>query len=113
MQFLQVVVSHPIRDQKQTVYYNLLESFKVGLSLSVTYFFSFFVILAFSFLLNELVHRIRFSGQRRIEAIKRIALSVRRFQCKRLSVIGLFVLSTHVFIWMTQLILTNNIKVEV
>lgn len=105
-----IVVGHPIQGDKKTVYYNLLNNFDVGLTLSATFLCSLFIILALSFLLNELAHRIRFSSQKRIEITKRIALALGRFKSRRLSALGLFVIFVQQFLWQTQLFLTNNIK---
>lgn len=104
-----LVVGQAIKPQG-TVYYNLLNNFNVGFSLTITFLSSILIILALSFLLNDLTHRIRFRDQRRIEISKRIALALGRFQSKRLSAIAVFVLFVHIFIWQTQLFLANNIK---
>lgn len=108
-----VTISQAIKGNQKTVYYNLLNNFDVGLTLSATFLCSFFTIVALSFLLNEVAHRIRFSRKRRIKIIKRIALALGRFQSKRMSMaIAIFVLFAHIFLWQTQLFLTNNIKVS-
>lgn len=109
-----IIAGHAIRDEREKVYFDLLDNFNnFGFALTTTYLCSLFTILALSFFLNELVHRIRFSGERRIEVIKRIVLALSKFQSKRLSAVALFVLFAHLFFWHTQLFLTNNVKVEV
>ena len=110
------IVAHSIQDEK-TVYYDLLNNFKLGYTLTLLFLCSIFAILVLSFLLHELVHRIRCRRgrrvERRIEVTKRIALVLARFQSKRLSAIAVFVLFSQIFFWHFELFLTNNVKVEV
>ena len=102
-----VLVAHPIQDQK-TSFFNLLDNFNIGITLSAVYLLSFFGILVFSFLIKELGLRIR--QRRPVELSKRITLAMSSFKMKQLSAIGLFVLFVHLFLWQTELFLTNNIK---
>ena len=102
-----VLVAHPIRDQK-TSFFNLLDNFNIGITLSAVYLLSFFGILLFSFLIKELALRTR--QRRPVELSKRITLAMSSFKMKQLSAIGLFVLFVHLFLWQTELFLTNNIK---
>ena len=111
-----IIIGDPIHDQKGSVssFFNLLDNFKINITLATIYLFSILGILSFSFLIKEFIHRIRRRGARRIEIIKRIALALNSFLVKRrLSAIGLFVLFVQIFTWLTLLFLTNNIKVEV
>ena len=110
-----VIITHPIRDIMAVSFFNLLQNLNVGFTLSVSYLSSFFTILALAFLINELTYLFRFGGRRRgrrrrIAIAQRIALSLNKFQNKKLSAIGLFVLFVHLFLWLTQLFFTNNIK---
>ena len=109
-------MGHLIEDRKESdvnYYFNLLENFSVGIALSMAYLLAFFLVLTLTFLLDELTRRIE--GRRRaINIPKRIVLALSKFRVKqRLTAIGLFVLLVQMFIWITQLFLTNNIKVEV
>ena len=107
------MVFYPLKEQKEVSFFNLLGNFKVGFTLAATYFLSFLGILALSFLINELTHRIRFEEtvvRRRPKLFKRIVSALKSFGVNRLSAIGIFVLFVHQFIWVTQLFLTNNIK---
>ena len=104
-------LGHPIKEQKE--FFNLLDNFKVGFTLAAIFLLSFLGILALSFLINELTHRIRFEEtvvRRRPKLFKRIVSALKSFGVNRLSAIGIFVLFVHQFIWVTQLFLTNNIK---
>ena len=106
-----IIVGHPIREQTNEVAYNnMLNNFNVGFTLSAVFLFSFFSILALSFLINEFDYRNRFRGRRIAKLSKRIALTLSKFQKRTLSAVGVFVLFTHLFLWLTQLFLTNNIK---
>ena len=108
-----IVVGHPIREQHglDVAYYNLLNNFNVGFTLAAVYLLSLLSILTLSFLINEIAHRIRLGGRRRIVKLsRRFALTLSKFQKRTLSAIGVFVLFTHLFLWLTQLFLTNNIK---
>ena len=113
-----VLIAHPIRDVSEK-YFNLLENFNIGITLAFVYLFSFLGILAVSFLINEATHRIRLGGRRMempygipIERPKKIFSALNSFSVTRLSAIGLFVLSTQLFLWFSELFLTNNIKVD-
>ena len=101
-----------LRDPK-TEYFNLLDNFNVGLALIAFYVLSFFACLALFLLLNELSHRVRFADGREVEISKRMAMAFGKFRNKTLSAVALFVLFVCQFLWFTQLLLTNNIKVEV
>ena len=117
----EAAVTMPIVDDKKgTIFFNLLDNFKLGIRLTAVYLFSFVAILAISFLINELSRRIRFErtavrrALRRIPKFwERIVSTVKSFGTTRLSAVGLFFLFVNLFIWVTQLFLTNNIKVEV
>ena len=113
----EVSVAHFIRDHREGVsFFNLLDNFKIRIDLALVYLLSIFGILATSFLINELTHRIYRKGtavRRTSKFSRRIVSALSSFGKKRLSAIGLFFVSVHLFIWITQLFLTNNIKVEV
>ena len=104
-----VLSGHTIPDRK-TVYFNLLNNFNVGFTLAATYLLSFLGILALLFFVHELAYKIRLGERTKIKLSKRIALTLNKFQKRTLSAIGVFVLFTHLFLWLTQLFLTNNIK---
>ena len=110
------VLSHPIRDQKTFAFFNLLNNFDIGLTLSATFLLSIVGILSLAILINELTHRIRFErsfrseNRRTANARKGIALAVSIFNVKRCSAIGIFFLFVQLFFWMTELFLGNNIK---
>lgn len=91
-------------------FFNLLNNFNIGLTLTLVYMLSTFGMIVFAFLFNEFVLRVRSERRRKIRISKRIALAVRSFAVKRLSAIGLFVLFVHLFFWFTQLFLSSNIK---
>ena len=111
VQMSNIAVGQIIRDrEKDVAYFNLLNNFNVGFTLSFTYFSSFFAILALSFLIAELSQRIRFGRREMVTFSKRIALSLSKFQNKRRSAIGIYLLFVHLFLWVTQLFLVNNIK---
>lgn len=107
-----VHVGHMIRTKKDVSYFNLLNNFKLGINLSFAYLLSFIGILAFIFLLNELAYRVRFERGRTAKFSKRFALALSKFQTKNLSAVGIFILLVYQFLWITQLFLTNNIKVS-
>ena len=105
------IVSHAIQDQKSVSVFDLRDNFNIGITLSAVYLLSFFGVLGLGFLINELTYRTRFDmGRRKIKLSKRIALVVASFGVKRLSATGLFVLFVHLFLWLSQHFLTNNIK---
>ena len=110
IQMENVVVIHQIRDQTSLAYFNLLNNFNVGFTLSAIYLFFFFIILSLLILVNELAYRIRSGGRETLGISKRVALALGKFRIKRLSAIAIFVLFVQLFLWMTQLFLTNNIK---
>ena len=106
-----VALIQPIRDENSVSFFNLLDNLNLGVTLSALYLLSFFGLLAFSFLINELTRRIRIErGRRTIQISKRIALALSKFRNKTLTAIGIFVLCAQLFLWLTQLFLTNNIK---
>ena len=105
-----VVLGQAIIERK-AAYFNLLNNFNVGTTLTVVYLISFLGILAFCLLINYLTVRIQFGHRRKIQKIpERIALIVRSFGVRRVSAIGVFVLFAHLFLWATQLFFTNSIK---
>ena len=111
IQMEQILIGHPIRDQTSLVsFYNLLDNFNVGFTLTATYLFSIFTILVLALLLNELTHWIQTGAIRTNKISKRIASVVGSFRTKQLSALGLFLLFVHLFLWIIQLFLTNNIK---
>ena len=106
-----ITFGHLIDDQN-TAYFNLLHNFNVGLVWSAGYVVSFLVILGFSLLLNELTDRVEGQERRTKRISKRIASAVKSFGINKRSAtgIGVFVLFVNLFIWVTQNLLTNNIK---
>ena len=111
-----ILLSQPILNNQMDVsIFNLLDNFKFGIELSVIFLLSFVGVFSFSFLLNELTRRIRFGPKRAIHIWKRIRLAANKFRVSRfaLSAIGIYFLFVHEFIWIAQLFLTNNVKVEV
>ena len=108
-----VIIGHIIRDRQDT-FFNLLDNFNVGLTLSMAYMFTFFAVLSVSILLHELTHRVRFGRRRNARFSKRIEWTLSKFRNKKplFSVIGIFVLFVSLFIWVNQLFLINNIKVS-
>ena len=112
-----VGIIHLIKDQGSFSFFNLLDNFNVGLTFASTFLLSFLGILAISFLLNELTRRIHCedTAERRGSKLSmRIASALSSFGHEtRLSAIGLFLLSTQLFLWFSELFLTNNIQVEV
>ena len=109
-----VIVAQTIKDQNDDVkIFNLLDNFKVDFTLILVYLFAFCCILVLSFLLNEFSHRVRFGIGRTAKVSEKIISAVRSFGNNRLSAISLFALCVGQFIWLTELFLTNNIKVEV
>ena len=109
-------LGYPIRKQKAVSFFNLLNNFNLSLTLWTTFFFSFLGVLVVSFLLNKLAHRIHFettTARRAPKLSKQFASTVRSFGLKKVSAISIFVLFVYEFIWVTQIFLINNIKVEV
>ena len=101
---------HPIRDQNSVSFFNLLDNFKIGTDLAAFYLLSFFGILVVIILINGLSHRMKFGATQNINIGKRVASVVSSLEVKRLSAISVFVLFVHLFIWIHELFLTNNIK---
>ena len=109
-----VMVGHAIhQDRDEVSFFNLLDNFNFGLTLTATYLFSFIAILMICFLIHLINHRIRFGKRGRTsKTIQKVFSALGTFRGSRLSTIGLFVLCVHLFLWQTQLFLTNNIKVS-
>ena len=105
-----IVLGHTIPDRQNLAYFNLLNNLDVGFTLSAAYLLSFFGILTLAFLIGELIYRVRFAERRPVKISKRIALALRMFQNQKLSAVGIFVFFVYLFLWLTQLFLTNNIK---
>lgn len=105
-----IIIGHLIRDRDDSAYFDLLENFNVGLALIAIYLLSFCGILAFALLINELNHRVQFGTKSRMNILKQITSAMDKFQNKRLTAISLFLLFVHLFLWLTQLFLTNSIK---
>lgn len=110
IQFSSAIVCHAIfRDQNS--FLNLLDNFNFGLTLSATYMLSFCAVLVICFLIHQISHRLQFGKRGRTgKAVQKTVAALGSFRGNRLSTIGVFVLCTHVFLWLTQLFLTNNIK---
>lgn len=102
-----VMLAHVIQ-RKEISFFNLLDNFKIGLPLAAILFFSFLGVLTISFFINEVANRIR-SG-RRSGIFKGIFRAMSSFGTSRLSAVGIFVLFSHLFVWIIQLFLTNNVK---
>lgn len=105
-----VTFGHSIRDRNAVSIFNLLSNFNVGIGLFAVYGLSFLAILAFAFLLDELTRRRRFGGRGTVRLSQRIASVARSFEMKRFSTIGVFVLFVHLFLFITEHFLTNNIQ---
>ena len=106
-----IVVGHPIHNRNDSAYYfDLLNNLNVGFGLASVYLLSFCGILAFAFLIDDLTGRIQFGARKRAKIWKRVTWAVSKFQRKKLTAIGLFFLFIHLFLWLTRLFLTNNIK---
>ena len=105
-----VISGQCIREQKAVSFFNLLNNFNVGFTLSAIFLLSLVGIFSCSFLINEITKRIRFERRRTVKICKRIATATSSFRVKRLSAIGIFVLFVHLFLWVSQLFLINNIK---
>ena len=113
VQLSSIMVAHAIHRDRYEVF-NLLNNFNFGLNVSAAYLISFIFILVISCLINLSSLRIRFGRRGTGKISKEIVLALRSFRVNnRLSATGIFILSTHLFLWMTQLFLTNNIKVDV
>ena len=109
-----VIAAHPFQDQK-TTYFNLLDNFKIGIDLVTIYLLTFLVILTIAFFINGITSRIRLGWRRtemrRVRMRKGIASALSSFGESRLSAMGLFALFVQMFLWFSELFLTNNIKV--
>ena len=111
-----VIAGHPIHGGKGVIYYyNLLNNFNVGLSLFLIFSLSILGVLLLTFLINEITRLLKAKPLRRRapKLAQRIASAVSSLTVRRRSAIGLFIVSVHLFLWITELFLTNNIKVEV
>ena len=110
-----VVIGQMLPHRRDVDFFNLMENFNVGIALTATYLLSFLAILALAYLLNELAYRIRFGERRIAKFSKKVSLASTKFRIKiskqRVSAIGWFILFIHWFMWITELFLTNNIKV--
>ena len=68
-----VVTAQLIHDKRGDVsYFNLLQNFNIGLSLSAMFLVSFWGILAFAFLINKLTERVWFAKSKPVRISKRI-----------------------------------------
>ena len=110
IQMESVALLHVIPDQDKLSYFDLLDNLKVGFKLTATYLVVFLVTLALSHLLNELTYRIRFGCGRSTRIQERILGAFKSLGVPRLTAVGLFVLFFQLFLWFSQLFLTNNIK---
>lgn len=108
-----VVLAHFIHQEQDAIsIFNLLDNFRIGFTLATTFFVSFLGIVTSSFLINKATHQIR-RRRKRAGVFKGIVRALSSFGTKKLSAIGLFVMFVHLFIWIVELFLTNNIKVKV
>lgn len=108
-----VVIGQTIDDQKAISYYNLLNNFNLGFTLFAVYLLSLFGILTFAFLINQLTSQVQTRtdlSRRTIKIHKRIVSTMSSFGVKRFTSIGVFVLFVYLFLLMTQLFLTSNLK---
>lgn len=109
-----VLVGHVLRDENKKSYFNLLENFNLGLTLSAIFLLAFLGILSTSFLINKLAQRIRFGSssleRRPTKISEKITSAVSSLGVKQLSAIGIFVLFVNQYLWLSELFLTNNIK---
>ena len=105
-----ISVGHSIQDRLR--FFDLLDNFDVGLTLLLVYLLAFIGVLTLSVILGGLSERIRSGRRKRLEFSKRIALAVRNFHVTELSAIAIFILFVNLFLWISELFLTNNIKVS-
>ena len=107
-----VMFAHLIKDREDgsSSFFNLLHNFNLGISLSAIFLGAFFTILLLSFFIGQFAHRIRFGVSKKIQASKWISSALSNFKVKHLCAVGVFVLFIHLFLWLNQLFLTNNIK---
>ena len=105
-----MIFGHTIADRSDVAFFNLLDNFNVGFTLLAIYLCSFVAIFAVAFLINGLSKRIQFGARRTVQLSKQIASAAASFEVTQLSAIGVFVLFVHLFVWVTRLFLTNNIK---
>lgn len=111
VQLSSALVGHAVYRDKYKVF-DLLHNFNIGFALISAYLFSFVGILVIALLINRINHRIQFGRQEGTDKIRKKIISVWvAFQeNNQHSAVGLFVLFIHLFLWLTQIFLINNIK---
>lgn len=119
----QIVAIHRIFDSGRISLADLSNNFYLPIPVLAAYFISFLALVASCFLVTKVSFRIRSEASERIPKATRINQTAKRdwrpflghflARQKRLTSIGVFVLCAQLFIWFSELFLTNNIKVEV
>lgn len=110
--------AHLIPDQQNESFFDLMDNFKVDISLLSIFLGSLLATLLIGFCIRRLAYRVRFGASRRPKLIR--GLQVHRFAYRKLGfmkielpnlpALAILALFFGEFIWLTELFLINNIK---
>lgn len=102
---------HLIREERGA-FFDLMNNFKVGISLLFIYLGALLALLLIGICIRRLAYWTRF-GTSRKPNLSRGYFADRKLGFKRFPALAIFILFVGVFLWLTQLFLINNIKVDV
>ena len=104
---------HMIPEKRSVSFFDLMKNFKLDVSLLSIYLVALLAALLIGVCIRRMAYRIKF-GASRMPKLFRGYFADKKFAFrKKLPALAIFVLFVHQFLWLTQLFLTNNIKVEV
>ena len=99
------------KDAEDVSYFDLIHNFKLPISLLAIYLAAFLVIIFIGFAFHEITQKIKCKAFKKKRLIKKLATILRLFfSGNKFFTIGVFFVFVLLFIWFSQLFLTNNIK---
>ena len=104
------IFGHIVPRQREA-FFDLMDNFKLGFSLISIYIVALLAVLVIAGYIRRLAYWIRFGDSRKPKLFRRL-FAERKLDFKKLSALGIFTLCVGQFLWLTQLFLTNNIKVS-
>lgn len=100
---------HMIHEQKTVDFFDLMSNFRFSPSLLSAYLAGVLAALFIGIFIRRLTYRIQFGTSKKSGFFRGFFVN-RRLHFKRFSALAVFALFLRLFLWISQLFLTNNIK---
>ena len=103
---------HQVPEQRGVSFFDLMENFKLGPSVLCTYLAGLLAAFLVGVCIRRLAYLVSFGASRKPKLFKGYLVD-RNSGITKLPALAIFALFMGQFFWLTELFLTNNIKVEV